>query len=149
MRQITFNHFFIELIMIINQLTIRIADRAGASWTVFQTLADKGINILSYSIDDKPDFGTLRLIVDNVKNAVKALQEQNIEVEQTPVYSMNVPNEPGSMSRVLKELADNQISLDFLYAFQYRGISQAILHSSDMDKLNVCLTNYEKKRILG
>lgn len=135
--------------MIIKQLTIHIEDRSGASWQVFQTLADKGINILSYSINDTPQYGVLRLIVDNVKKAEVALKDQGITVEQTPVYSLNVPNQPGSMSRVLKELTEHQISLDFLYAFQYRGISQAILHSPTMDRLEECMTNFEKALLLG
>ena len=135
--------------MIINQLTIHIEDRCGASWHVFQTLADKGINILSYSINDEPEYGVLRLIVDNVKRAEEALKQQAVHLELTPVYSLNVPNEPGSMSRVLQELAENHISLDFLYAFQYRGISQAILHSPNMEKLTKCLTDYERAKVLG
>ena len=102
--------------MIINQLTIHIKNCSGASWQVFQTLADNGINILSYSINDTPDYGVLRLIVDNVTRANEALTAKGITAFTTPVYSMNVPNEPGSMSLVLKELTDKNISLDFLYA---------------------------------
>lgn len=132
--------------MIIQQLTIRIQDQSGASWRVFQALADKGVNILSYSIEDQPEYGILRLIVDNVKKAELALAQQEISTELTPVYSLNVPNEPGSMSGVLKHLFDNGISLDFLYAFQYRGISQAILHSADMKKLEEVMTAYERSR---
>ena len=134
--------------MIINQLTIHIANCSGASWQVFQTLADNGINILSYSINDTPEYGVLRLIVDNVTRAAEVLKDKGIEAFTTPVYSLNVPNEPGSMSLVLKELTQRKISLDFLYAFQYRGISQAILHSSDMDVLTECLTEYERARLL-
>lgn len=133
--------------MLINQLTIKIADQSGASWKVFQALADQGINILSYSIDDGPEYGILRLIVDNVKKAQSTLSAQQIEVELTPVYSMNVPNEPGSMSHVLKELTEKGVSLDFLYAFQYRGISQAVLHAPDMKQLEAVLTAYEQKKI--
>lgn len=135
--------------MLIKQLTLHIQDRSGASWQVFQTLADKGINILSYSINHTPEYGVLRLIVDNVLKAEEALKANDINVELTSVYSLNVPNEPGSMSRVLKELTDNGISLDFLYAFQYRGISQAILHSTEMEKLTACLTSYEQRRLNG
>ena len=134
--------------MIINQLTIHIKNCSGASWQVFQTLADNGINILSYSINDTPDYGVLRLIVDNVTRANEALTAKGITAFTTPVYSMNVPNEPGSMSLVLKELTDKNISLDFLYAFQYRGISQAILHAQDRDALNACLTAYEHAQLL-
>ena len=133
--------------MLIKQLTIHIEDRSGASWQVFQTLADKGINILSYSINDTPAYGVLRLIVDNVARASEALRTAGIDVELTEVYSLNVPNEPGSMSRVLKELTEGGISLDFLYAFQYRGISQAILHSADMERLTACMTHFEQARL--
>jgi hypothetical protein len=83
-----------------------------------------------------------------VTRANEALTAKGITAFTTPVYSMNVPNEPGSMSLVLKELTDKNISLDFLYAFQYRGISQAILHAQDMDALNACLTAYEHAQLL-
>ena len=133
--------------MIIQQLTLHIEDRSGATYRVFQTLADKGINILSYSINDEPEYGVLRLIVDNVNRAAETLKTLDLFVELTPVYSLNVPNEPGSMSRVLKELKEHDISFDFLYAFQYRGISQAILHSKNMQGLIDCMTEYEKARL--
>ncbi|MDO4496348.1 MAG: hypothetical protein Q4B58_00730 [Bacteroidales bacterium] len=131
--------------MIIQQLSIRIENQSGASWRVFQNLADKGVNILSYSIEHSPEFGMLRLLVDNVKTAEAVLSEQGFTIELTPVYTLNVPNEPGSMSSVLKHLYEHNISLDFLYAFQYRGISQAVLHAQDMETLEEVMTAYERK----
>lgn len=129
--------------MIIKQVSASIENRVGSSWKVFQALADSQINILSYSIEDAPDHGTLRLITDNAKRANRILSELGFTTQLTDVYVMNVPNETGSMSRVLRHLAEQEVSVDFMYAFQYRGISQSVIHSSDMERLERVLTAYE------
>lgn len=131
--------------MIIKQVSVSIENRIGSSWQVFQTLADLHINILSYSIEDAPEQGTLRLIVDNAAKADKALQKAGFSTQLTDVYSMNVPNETGSMSKVLRRLAEAEVSIDFMYAFQYMGISQTIIHSTDMKQLEEVLTKYERE----
>lgn len=131
--------------MIIKQVSVIIENRIGSSWQVFQALADCHINILSYSIEDAPEHGTLRLIVDNATKADAALQKAEFHTQLTDVYSMNVPNETGSMSKVLKRLAEAEVSIDFMYAFQYMGISQTIIHSGNMKHLEQVLTQYERE----
>jgi len=134
--------------MIIKQLSVLIEDKAGRVWQVFQTLADNGVNILSYSIADGTDFGVLRLIVDNVRHANDTLKQSGFKTLLNEVYSLNCPNETGSMSKVLKRLADCEVSINYMYAFQYMGISQAIIHAKDMERLKTVLTEYEKERLL-
>lgn len=131
--------------MIIKQVSALIENRIGSSWQVFQTLADNQINILSYSIEDAPEHGTLRLIVDNATKANDALRKVGYNTQLIDVYSMNVPNQTGSMSKVLKRLTDENVSIDFMYAFQYMGISQTIIHSLDMKHLESVLTQYERE----
>lgn len=134
--------------MIIKQLSVRIEDRAGGAWQVFQTLADNGINILSYSVNDTTDtHGELRLIVDSVRRADEVLTAAGFTASLTDVYSLNVPNETGSMSTVLRLLSDAGVSLQFLYAFQYRGISQAIVRADDMEQLRRVLEDYERHQL--
>lgn len=131
--------------MIIKQVSVSIEDRIGSSWQVFQTLADNRINILSYSIEDAPDHGTLRLITDDAKKADEVLRKVGFGTQLINVYAMNVPNETGSMSHVLRYLAEHQVSVDFMYAFQYMGISQAVIHSHNMKQLEQVLTRYESE----
>lgn len=133
-------------IMIIKQVSVLIENCIGSSWKVFQAMADNNINILSYSIEDSPENGTLRLIVDNSRKAELVLNEMGLQIQMTKVYSMNVPNKTGSMSKVLKFLAEKNISIDFMYAFQYMGISQTVIHSADMDKLEETLLQYEQEQ---
>lgn len=131
--------------MIIKQVSVSIEDRIGSSWQVFQTLADNRINILSYSIEDAPDHGTLRLITDDAKKADEVLRKVGFGTQLINVYAMNVPNETGSMSHVLRYLVEHQVSVDFMYAFQYMGISQAVIHSHNMKQLEQVLTRYEQE----
>jgi len=134
-------------IMIIKQVSVLIENRIGSSWQVFQAMADNHINILSYSIEDAPENGTLRLIVDNSTKADGVLKEMGFRTQLTKVYSINVPNKTGSMSKVLKFLAEKNVSIDFMYAFQYMGISQAVIHSSDMVLLESTLMQYEQEQL--
>lgn len=129
--------------MIIKQLSIKLQDQAGATWQVFQLLANTGVNILSYSINDYHGHGILRLIVDDVHLAQEAFAAAGLQVELTDVYCLHVPNERGSMSKVLRWLNDNSVNLDFLYAFQYKGLSQAIMRAADMERLNTVMHRYE------
>ena len=133
--------------MIIKQVSVSIEDRVGSSWQVFQTLADNRINILSYSIEDTPPQGTLRLIVDDAKKADEVLRRVGFRTQLTSVYSMNVPNHIGSMSQVLRHLAEQDVSIDFMYVFQYMGISQTVLHSRNMRQLEQVLTRYEQQQL--
>lgn len=132
--------------MILKQVSVLIENRIGSSWVVFQAMADNNINILSYSIEDAPETGTLRLIVDNSTKADEVLRQMGFHTQLTKVYSMNVPNKTGSMSKVLKYLAEKNISIDFMYAFQYMGISQTVIHSSDMALLEEALLQYEQEQ---
>ncbi len=132
--------------MIIKQVSVLIENRIGSSWQVFQAMADNNINILSYSIEDAPENGTLRLIVDNSTKADHVLKEMGFKTQLTKVYSMNVPNKTGSMSKVLKFLVDKNVSINFMYAFQYMGISQTVIHSKDMALLEEALLQYEQEQ---
>ncbi len=132
--------------MIIKQVSVLIENRIGSSWQVFQAMADNNINILSYSIEDAPEIGTLRLIVDNSTKADSVLKGMGFKTQLTKVYSMNVPNKTGSMSKVLKFLVEKNISIDFMYAFQYMGISQTVIHATDMGLLEDALLQYEQEQ---
>jgi hypothetical protein len=129
--------------MIIKQLSALIENKAGCVWQVFQTLADHDVNILSYSIADGAHLGALRLIVDNTARAEAALNANGIRTRLDDVYSLACPNVTGSMSKVLRRLADHEVSIQYMYAFQYEGISQAIIHAEDMELLGRVLTEYE------
>ena len=69
--------------------------------------------MLAMSVDGS---GALRMVVDNPLHAAGALREQHYQVEERDVLYATVPNEPGSLGRVVKMLAEAGINLEYAYA---------------------------------
>ena len=95
------------------ELTVRLANSPGTLGRVAQLLGAERINVLAMSLEGG---GALHLVVDNPLHAAGALREQHYQVEERDVLYTTVPNEPGSLGRVVKMLAEASINLDYAYA---------------------------------
>ena len=95
------------------EITVKLANSPGALARVGQVLGAEGINILAMSVDPS---GALRLVVDNPLHAAGTLREQHYNVEERDVLYTLMPNEPGSMGRALKMLADADVNVEYAYA---------------------------------
>jgi hypothetical protein len=95
------------------ELTVRLANSPGTLGRVAQVLGNERINMLAMSVDGS---GALRMVVDNPLHAAGALRELHYTVDERDVLYATVPNEPGSLGRVVKMLAEAGINLDYAYA---------------------------------
>lgn len=95
------------------ELTVRLANSPGTLGRVAQVLGGERINMLAMSVDPS---GAMRLIVDNPVHAAGSLREQHYQVEERDVLYATVPNEPGSLARVVRMLADSAVNIDYAYA---------------------------------
>jgi hypothetical protein len=95
------------------ELTVRLANTPGSLGRVAQVLGNERINLLAMSLDGS---GALRIVVDNPLHAAGSLREQHYQVEERDVLYATVPNEPGSLGRVVKMLAEAGINLEYAYA---------------------------------
>src|SRR5437763_16709515 len=95
------------------ELMVRLANSPGTLGRVAQVLGSERINMLAMSLDAS---GALRMVVDNPLHAAGSLREQHYKVEERDVLYATVPNEPGSLGRVVKMLAEAGINLDYAYA---------------------------------
>jgi hypothetical protein len=95
------------------ELTVRLANSPGTLGRVAQVLGAERINMLAMSVDPT---GALRMVVDNPLHAAGTLREQHYVVEERDVLYATVPNEPGSLGKVVKMLAEAGINLDYAYA---------------------------------
>ncbi len=103
--------------MTINQLSIFIENKEGKLADLTSTLAREGIDIRAMSVADTRDFGILRLIVSDTDRAIRVLKESGCIVTVTQVLAVSIPDSPGSLAKVLHILADNHISIEYMYAF--------------------------------
>ena len=103
--------------MAIKQLSIFVENREGTLVTVTDAIAKAGVDIRAMSVADTNDFGIFRLIVTDVDKAKKALDEANAFVSITEVVGVAVQDEPGALAKVVKILADQNINIEYMYAF--------------------------------
>ena len=103
--------------MAIKQLSIFVENREGTLVTVTDTIAKAGVDIRAMSVADTNDFGIFRLIVTDIDKAKQALDEADAFVSITEVVAVALEDKPGSLAKVVKTLADNNINIEYMYAF--------------------------------
>ncbi|MBQ1473883.1 MAG: ACT domain-containing protein [Ruminococcus sp.] len=103
--------------MAIKQLSIFVENREGTLVTVTDAIAKAGVDIRAMSVADTNDFGIFRLIVTDIAKAKKALDEANAFVSVTEVVGVALEDKPGALAKVVKILADQNINIEYMYAF--------------------------------
>ena len=106
--------------MSIKQLTIFVENKQGTLVDITDTLARHNVNIRALSIADTQDFGILRLIVNDNDTALKTLTDEGYLIKTTDVVGVKIGDAPGKLSTALKVLDDNNINMEYLYAFMSR-----------------------------
>ena len=78
----------------------------------------------------------MRIIVDDAYKTSCILKEAGYVVSITPVLAVEMPDEPGSLYRIVKTLGDGGINLEYMYAFLTRKEATAymVLRVEDNEK---------------
>jgi hypothetical protein len=99
------------------QISIFLENKAGRLLHVTRTLGEAGINIRALSIADTSDFGILRIIVNDPEKAHTILKEAGFTVSETEVVAVQVPDTPGSLAGILEQMNEENLNIEYLYAF--------------------------------
>ena len=113
--------------MIIKQISIFIENRRNALSELTNVLATHNINIRALSLADSSEFGIARLIVDNSEQVQAALERSHYIVKVTSVIAIEIPDESGSLNKILKVLADNGRNVEYMYGFTGRKTNSAYM----------------------
>ena len=123
------------VIMKVKQLSIFLENRKGRMRKALDVLEKGDVNIRALSIADTSDFGILRLIVPEPDKTKKLLEDNNFIVKIGEVIAVRMQDQPGGLGKILGILDDNNINLEYLYAFVEEKENGAIvlLHPEDID----------------
>lgn len=113
--------------MKVQQISIFLENKSGRLAKVTEVLGDNGINIRALSIADTTDFGILRLIVNNPPKAYEVLKANGFTVSCTDVLAVEVTDNPGGLSSILKFLDGAGINIEYLYAFVKQTENAALI----------------------
>lgn len=122
--------------MTVKQISVFVENKAGKLAELTEYLHQHNIDMRALSIAETQDFGIVRIIVDDPYKTSCILKEAGYVVSITPVLAVEMPDEPGSLFRILKTLGDVDISLEYMYAFLTRkaGTAYMILRVEDNEK---------------
>ena len=128
--------------MTINQISIFIENRKNALLELTNVLAEHKINVRALCLADTSDFGIARIIVDDPLPVQAALERSAYIVKVTPVIAMEIPDEAGSLNRILKILADNDRNVEYMYGFTGRKTNAAfmVIRCTDVQKTEEILS---------
>lgn len=117
----------------IKQLSVFVENQTGSVYNVTNALSDAGINIRAVASFDTPDFAIFRLVVDKVQEAKDYLTSKGFVVRIHEVIGVELEDKQGTLNAMLKILADNEISLNYIYSFIIReGKAPVMVFSTDM-----------------
>ena len=107
--------------MTINQLSVFIENKRGRLAEITKILKENGVDIRALSIADTKEFGILRLIVNDAQKAADVLKAAGFTVSLTKVVAIGIDDRPGGLAAAIEVLRDNNISVEYMYAFISRS----------------------------
>ena len=122
--------------MTVKQISIFVENKPGKLAELTEYLNQSSIDMRALSIAEAQDFGIVRIIVDDAYKTSCVLKEAGSVASITPVVAIEMPDEPGSLFRILKILGDGGVNLEYMYAFLTRKQSTAymVLRVEDNEK---------------
>ena len=120
--------------MTIRQISVFLENKSGRINDVTKSLGKAGINMHAFSMSETTDFGILRLIVSDVDRAIEVLRAANFSVIQTEVICISCANTAGSLSVILERLAEQNIFIEYMYAFAQGDKANVVIRPSDLNR---------------
>ena len=121
----------------VTQISIFAENRKGAMRAITRILADGGVNIQSFVTNDSAEFGIIRMLVSEPERACTLLKDAGYQIKRTNVMAFEIPDEPGSLDRLLEYVEDANVNIDYLYtSFDRPNAGPVIvIHAEDIDEL--------------
>ena len=116
--------------MHIQQISVFVENKPGRMAEITETISAAAVDIRAISIADTSDFGILQ-----PEKAAEVLRAAGFTVSITSVIAIGIDDAVGEFSRAMRLLADNRITVEYMYAFvsKEHGKASIILRVDDDD----------------
>lgn len=118
----------------LKQISIFAENQKGAFQAITGILAEENINILGSVTNESAEYCIFRIIVSDTDRAMRAFTEKGYLCRTNDILGVEMPDETGSLNRLLISLAEGNISVDYLYLCFNRetGRPVLIIHTDDI-----------------
>ena len=127
----------------VEQISIFAENRKGSMREITQFLTENSLNIYCAITNDSAEYGIVSLLVDETERALKLLKDNGFTCKMSRVIGVKIPDDVGSLNRLLSDIEDSNINLDYLYVSYSRedATPVAILHAPGYAEVEECLLN--------
>ncbi|HUT53107.1 MAG TPA: ACT domain-containing protein [bacterium] len=113
--------------MIVNQISVKLANRPGELSKISDIMGDEGINIKALTASVHGDNAQIHMVPDNPAKAEEILKGRGYELHVHRVIAVETPDHPGGLNAVLRPLKEAGINIEFLYPVIGRSQKNAVL----------------------
>ena len=113
--------------MNIHQISVFLENRTGQLAEITTLLAQNGVDIRALSIAETSDYGLARMIVSDANKASSVLLHHGDILSMTPVWAVEVPDQPGGLAELLSLLAENHIDIEYMYSLFFHEKGKACM----------------------
>ena len=133
----------------IKQISVFVENQPGSMMRVTSVLTESRVNIRAISTFDTPEFGILRLVVDDPAKAKESLTQKGFVTRVNDVIGAELKDEKDNLNQMLKILADGEINVNYIYSFVIREEKAPVIvfHTDDFQKAEQVLKNAEVKLV--
>ena len=121
----------------LKQVSIYAENHRGALQEITALLADADINILGSVAGESAEFGIVRMIVSDPRKALLVLGDKGYQCRLSSVIGVELPDEPGSLNRLLLVLSASNVNVEYIYLSFGRSTGMPILIFKTPDELEV------------
>jgi hypothetical protein len=98
----------------VNAFIVEAKNQPGKLAEVSKAIADKGVNVLSGSVIGIGDSGGFAFITNDEAGTRTVLRDANYKFREVEVMPISVSDEPGSLAKIAKKLADAGVNVEVL-----------------------------------
>ena len=131
--------------MLIKQLSVFLENKSGRLTELTTILGQANINLSALSIAETSEFGIIRMVTSNPTKGLKILKENNFSVNLTDVICIKTLNQAGALSKYLQHLSDNNVDVEYMYAFSMGENAYVIIRTESLQKTIDILKNNDAK----
>lgn len=130
--------------MTVKQISVFLENKPGAMAEFTDVLSKNNIDMRALSLAEASDFGIVRVIVDDVYNAMQVIKDAGFICSAAKVLAVAIPDEPGGLAKVIHYLGESGINVEYMYAFTttQKDLAYMIFRVKDNEKaVNVLTKN--------
>ena len=133
----------------IRLLSVFVENTPGSLMEVTSRLNEAHVNFRAVASFDTPEFGILRLVVDQPEEAKAYLTSKGFVVRIHQVIGAELEDKKGNLNQMLEILADSGISINYIYSFVIRDgrAPVMVVSTDDFDKAKKALADAGVKMV--